>query len=826
MLSNYFNIAWRNFKNNAFFSTLNVAGLAVGLCCCMLTALYLYDETHYDQHHPRAGDLYAVGTTFVRAEAKDEADREQSAFNSSSPLGDALREAFGEVEMTTRVQRVFMQDKTPIRRIENGQITTVLNEQKGYFADSTYFEMFGYEFLEGNPAKALNMPNTIVLSDDIARKLFGDQSAFGQTLRISNGWFDGGDLDFKVTGVFRQSTEPSILQGRFFMSIYSGGLGEFIRNTRNLVNNNMFTTYIRLRPGSDAKALEAKLPAFVERNMAEDFKNNNYRKKQFLTAVSDVHLSGISHTNSGFTSGNTSYLYILGSIALFTLLIACVNFMNLATARSARRAGEVGVRKAVGAAQSDLIGQFLSESVLIALISWAGALLLTHTALPFFSQLTERPLSFSIAENAGLFGAFFGLALLTGVLAGAYPAFFLSSFRPVEVLKGKFVNQFSAAFLRKGLVVFQFVVSAGLVLASIVINRQMQYLQTTNLGFQKDQQIVIPLTGKAALAASATLKKELVQDSRIASVGASQFYPGITNLSDMSFRREGQTMAQAIMTRINRVDADFMTTLGIEPVAGRLFSPSFPSDTAFKMVVNETAIRKYGFPSASEAIGQQVMVTWQGQEYRYEIVGVTKDFHFESLHDPIEPLAFQLDGGQNSAYLVAHARAGVDLTALLGSIETTWKMLAPGEPFEYTFLDDDFQKNYRTDRLMGGLIGGLTGIAILISCLGLFGLAAFAAEQRTKEIGIRKVLGASIASITNLLAKDFLKLVLLAIVIASPIAWYVMNQWLADFAYRIEISWWMFAAAGALALLIAFLTVGFQSVKAALANPVKSLRSE
>ncbi len=826
MLSNYFSIAWRNFKNNAFFSSLNVMGLSVGLCCCILTALYLYDETHYDLHHPRANDLYAVGTTFVKADAKEVADREKSAFNTPSPLGDALREAFGEVEMTTRVQRVFMQDKTPIRKIENGQITKVLNEPKGYFADSTYFEMFGYEFVEGNPAKALNMPNTVVLSEEIARKLFADQSAVGQTLRISNAWFDEGDLDFKVTGVFRESRSPSILQGRFFMSLYSGGLGRHIKNNHNLLNNNMFATYIRLHPGSDAKALEAKLPAFVERTMAEGFKNNSYRKKQFLVALPDVHLSGISQANSGFTSGNTAYLYILGSIALFTLLIACVNFMNLATARSLRRAAEVGVRKSVGATQSNLIQQFLSESVLIALISWGISLLMTYATLPFFSQLTERPLSFSISENASLFGAFFGLALLTGLLAGIYPAFFLSSFRPIEVLKGKFSNSLSGASLRKGLVVFQFVVSAGLILSSLVINLQMKYLSTTDLGFQKDQQIVIPLAGKAAIDASGSLKQELTKDSRIISVGASQFYPGITNLSDMSFHREGQTMEQAVMTRINRVDANFMATLGFEPVAGRLFSPEFPTDTAFKIVVNEAAVRKYGFASASEAIGQKMMMTWQGQEYRFEVIGVAKDFHFESLHQPIEPLAFQLDHERNFSFLIAHARAGADLPALLGAIESVWKSLAPGEPFEYSFLDDDFQKNYRADRLLGSLIGSLTGIAIIISCLGLFGLAAFAAERRTKEIGIRKVLGASTASITTLLAKDFLTLVFIAIVIASPIAWYFMQKWLSDFAYRIDMQWWMFAGAGLAAVSIAFLTVGYQSLKAALANPVKSLRSE
>jgi putative ABC transport system permease protein len=411
-------------------------------------------------------------------------------------------------------------------------------------------------------------------------------------------------------------------------------------------------------------------------------------------------------------------------------------------------------------------------------------------------------------------------------LAGIYPAFYLSSFRPVEVLKGNFGNRLSVVFLRKSLVIFQFVISAGLILASLVIGEQMRFLQNKDLGFQKEQQIVLPLRSENAISAYSTLKSELAKDSRLAGIGASQFYPGIMNAADAAFYKFDQTPDQAVMTRRNWVDVDFMKTLEFKAAAGRLFSPEFPGDTLAKIVINETAARKYGFPSAQSAVNQQIKIFHQNQEYAFEIVGVVKDFHFESLHEPIAPYAFELNGRTDHHYLIARAHAQADLPNLIAHIQSLWKTLVPGEPLEYSFLDEDFQKNYASDQRMAGLIGSFTGIAILISCLGLFALAAFAAEQRTKEIGIRKVLGASVAGITGLLAKDFLKLVVIAIVIASPVAYYFMQKWLSDFAYRIDIQWWMFAAAGMAAVLIAFLTVGFQSVKAALANPVKSLKSE
>lgn len=819
MLRNYLTIALRQLWKNKFFTGVNMFGLSVGLACCLLISLYIYEETHFDRHHARAGDLCRVGTTFIREQDKAE-DPDSRTLNTPCPLAGVMKEEFPEIEKTARLQAVFDREKSLLRTVDNGQVLKAVNEPGGYFADSTFFELFAYDFIEGDPARALNEPNTVVITEDIARKLFGNQPAYGKVVRISNNWFEEGDLDFRVTGVFRQPESPTQIKGRFFMSMYSGGMGEFVKHTTNLASNNMFDTYLLLRPGANIEALNAKMPAFVEKRMSADLKARGFGKKQFLISVSDVHLSGI-----GKSGGSITYLYILGSIAAFTLLIACVNFMNLSTARSSRRANEVGVRKAVGATRFNLVGQFLGESMLIAFVSFVIALGLTALALPFFNVLAERQLSLSWQKSSGILGGFMGLTLLTGLLAGLYPAFYLSSFRPVAVLKGKTGNRFSAAVLRKGLVVFQFVISAGLILASVVIERQMQYMQSKNLGFYKEQQIVLPLLSQAAQTAYEPLKAELLRDTRVAGAGASQFYPGMMNASDMSLFREDQTVDQIVVTRMNWVDNDYLPVLGIEPVAGRLFSASFPSDTLDKLILNETAVKKLGYPSPEAAIGQIVRFSWPTREYRFEVIGVVRDFHFEDLHRPIEPYGFLLNNVPQYNYLIARANTG-DLQGLLADLSLVWQKLVPGEPFEYSFLDQDFEKNYKDDRQMAALVGSFTGIAILISCLGLFGLAAFAAERRTKEIGIRKVLGASVAGITGMLAGDFLRLVFIAIVIATPVGWWVMERWLQDFAYRIHLQWWMVAFSGAAAIVIAFLTVSVQSLKAALTNPVNSLKSE
>ena len=818
MIRTYFKIAWNNLRKNKVFSFINIFGLAAGLACCMLITLYIRNEVSYDKYHKHAADIYQLGTNFIRE------GKETKMSGTPAPVAQAMQFEYPEIEQTTRLLALFNEDKTLLQYNEKNAAPQSFYETKGYIADSSFFRVFTYDFLEGNPATALNEPRTVVLSEEIARKIFGNQPALNKLLHISSG--TNGDYDFMVTGVFRPVSKPSHIDARFFLSFKGGEIEQLAnRMATNFANNNMFFTYLQLKPGTDVAALQAKFPAFIDKYAGKDLKAQGFYKKQFLTKLTDIHL--YSGMNQNVTPpGSVTYLYILTSIALFTLLIACINFMNLSTARSSKRSAEVGIRKVLGAEKSALVRQFLGESVFMSLIAFVFAFALVWFLLPAFNKLAGKELSLSFSQNTITIAAFLVLSVITGIVAGIYPAFYLSSFRPVKVLKGRFSNSLAAVSLRKGLVVFQFVISVALIISSVVIASQMRYLRSADLGFDKDQQVVIPLRSATAKQMYPSLKNELAKLPGVTNVGASLFNPGVFNPSDNLLYKEGQTMNDAKRTRMNWVDAGYLQTLNIKPVAGRLFSEAFPADTSFRMVLNETAIRDIGFPSAQDAVGKKVYFDYQGQQYGFEIVGVVKDFHFEDLHLPITPYGYQLNSNlDNFNYMLVHTR-GADMRALLSSIGAGWHRLNPNEPFEYNFLDEEFQKNYQAEDRLAGIVGYFTMIAILICCLGLFGLAAFSAEQRVKEIGVRKVLGASVSGIVGLLSKDFLKLVFVAIVIASPLAWYIMNKWLQDFAYRVDISWWVFAVAGAGAVLIAFITIGFQAIRAATVNPVKSLRTE
>jgi len=818
MLRNYLKIAWRNLAKNKVFSFINIFGLSVGLTCCILISLYIYHEISYDTYHKNANRIFRLGTVFI-----DQGVGEPDA-NTSAPLGKLIQQEYPEVEASARLLNLFRDDKTLLQVTGNDSKLKSFYETKGFLADSNFFQILTYYFKEGDAKTALLEPNSVVISEEIAQKLFGKESAINKIVWIRSS--TNGDTSFRVTGVFSNPPGPSHLDARFFMSFKGGRMNRFANDNPSLLNNNMFYTYLLLKNSSDGNKLAAKFPGFVQRHLGNELKQMGKERKYFLTPVPDIYLSGIAK-NSIIAGGSKTTLFILGSIAILTLLIACINFMNLSTANSAKRAAEVGVRKVLGAQKQSLLRQFLGESLIMAGIALILALVFSFLLLPVFEQVSGKTLIISFEQKIILGGSFFLLALITGLLAGSYPAFYLSSFRPIKVLKGKFSNSLAAISLRKGLVVFQFIISIVLIIASIVIAKQMGYMQQKDLGFQKEQQIVIPLRTSMAKNSVQTFKDEISNNTSISSIGTSMAYPGIFNPQDWLMYRQGQTMNNSKTVYINLVDNSFLQTLGVKVVAGRLFSKEFAADTLTSFVINEEAVKEFGFASPQDAVGKWLAADWDGEQNRFTIVGVVRNFHFKDLHESIEPFAFRFyndaDAGFN--YLIAHSN-GVNIKQTLSVLENTWKQLNPNEPFEYSFLDQDFQKNYESESKQASLINYFTIIAIIISCLGLFGLATFTTEQRRKEIGIRKVLGASVSGLVTLLSKDFLRLVIIAVIIASPLAWYAMHKWLQNFAYQTSITWQVFALTALIAVVIAFVTISFQAIKAAIVNPVRSIRTE
>ncbi|HNP22259.1 MAG TPA: ABC transporter permease [Panacibacter sp.] len=822
MIRNYLKIAWRNLMKNKIFSFINIFGLSVGLACCMLIALYLDYETSYDAYHKNAGNIYEVVTGFVQ-----EAKEKSKLPNTPAPMAAAMKREFPEIVESARLLQLFSDGKTLLQtNNSNGTERKSFYQEKGYMADASFFKMFDYDFIEGNANATLQNPNTIVLNEAIAKKLFGNQPALNQTVHVNSN--TNGEHDCIVTGVFRPVNAPSHIDAQFFLGMKGGDMEAYLKDHENdFASNNMFYSYLQLRPGADYHQLEKKFPAFIDKYAGKDLKAMGFAKNQYLLPLEDIHLSSMVENNVTPPSSKT-YLYILASIAIFTLLIACINFMNLSTARSSKRSAEVGIRKVLGAEKGSLVRQFLGESFFMSLIAFVFALALTYLLLPVFNNVSGRNITLDFGRDAFMLLAFLGMALFAGLLAGSYPALYLSSFIPVKVLKGRFSNSMAVASLRKGLVVFQFVISVVLIISSVVIASQMSYMRSKDLGFDKDSQLIIPLRSMNSKNIYASLKNDLQNNTQVQSVGASMYYPGIFNPSDNLFYKQGQSMNEGKRTRMNWVDFDFLKTLNFKPIAGRLFSSDFQADTNRNIVINEDGIKEIGFTSAQQAIGQKVYFDWQGSKYDFNIIGVVKDFHFEDLHLAIEPYAFQVLANNNMAafnYMVVHAKQG-DMGAVINAAQASWKRLNPNEPLEYSFLDADFQKNFEAESRLSSIVLYFTIIAILISCLGLFGLATFSAEQRIKEIGVRKVLGASVGGIVTLLSKEFLVLVGIAVVIASPIAWFVMNKWLQNFVYRTSIGWQVFAITTAIALFIALATISFQAIKAALANPVKSLRTE
>jgi putative ABC transport system permease protein len=806
MIKHYIKIALRSLVRSKGFSFINIFGLATGMTACVLIMLYVADEMSYDKHHKDGHRLYRIAS-----EVKGE-----KWVATPAPMAEGLKKDFPEVEQSARLLR-FPGAEKMLLKYEQGQ--KQFFETNAYYVDSTYFELFSYELKFGDIHTALNGPNTIVISEDVATKFFGNENPVDQVLKVGLSF---GEFNYTIKGVFKNTGNKSHIPSNLFLSMNNGDIGGWVKSQTKWAINSIFHTYVKLKEGSDARAFENKLHDFLNRNGGEEFKAAGFEKRLFIQPVEDIYL----HSDYGYEvapNGNIKYLYIFTSIAVFVLLIACINFMNLSTARSEKRAKEVGMRKVNGANRSSLVGQFLGESLLMSGLAFAFTIMMIQLLIPAFNQLTHKELSLIRLPNIFIWLTM--LTVLTGLLSGLYPAFYLSSFKPVSVLKGTIRSSISAATIRKGLVVFQFTISIVLILGAILISQQMSYMSNQNLGFDKNQKIVLPLQTSEANASSNTLKNELLDNSQVVAAAKGGTYPGIESVNSMLFYSEGKTAQENVDIKTNYAEPGYIETLGVELLRGRDFAREFTNDQG-ALILNEEAIHQLGY-TIDNAVGRKVHFEFQNATQSMEIIGVVKDYHFQSLHQKIKPLALSVHPifGMPTGYLILDVKSS-HYPDLIATLQRTWNKINPNSPFSYSFLDQDFQNNYEKEERTSQLIRYFTFIAIVIACLGLFGLVTFTAEQRVKEIGVRKVLGASGSQIVMLLSKDFMKLVVTAIVLSSPVAYYLMNEWLSGFAYRIDIKWWVFAVAGGAAVLIALLTISFQAIKAALINPVESLRSE
>lgn len=805
MWINLFKISLRNLLKNKFLTLINVAGMAVALTACMLIGLYIFDELQVDAGIPEGDRIVRVAT---KVETTDWA-------GTPAPLSTALSETFAEVESSARLMK-FPELDQMLLRYESATEVRQFYESRGYYADSTFFDVVAFTLVNGDLRKALRTNSGIVISTQLADKIFGDQDPINKPLTVG---LPFGDFDYTVTGVFDTDKSNSHIDANFFLTMENQDFGPIVKQWTNWATNNIFYTYSKLRPGVDHDSFEEKANSYFLEKATSDMKSMGINKTIFLQPFKDIYLKSHADYELG-RMGNLANLYIFGTVALFILLIACINFMNLTTARSERRAREVGIRKLLGANRAALIRQFLTESVMIALFGFLIAAALVTLVLPAFGDLIGRNIS-NNSFNWIPWVASLGLCIIAGVLAGIYPAFFLSGFMPVSVLKGRFMGKFSGISLRQVLVVVQFCISACLILMVFVIKGQMNFVRTQDLGFDKEQQIVVPLRSEKAIESFDMMKNSLIQGSQIKSVTKASTYPGIESLEDMLYYTDGKTSDDVVHIRHSYVGDDFVETLGFDLIAGQSFTQALTTDRQL-IILNESAVKALGF-GVEEAIGQKLHYDWQGEKVTLEIVGVVKDFHFESLHKKIEPYGFR--NGANGGYLIAKFSPGAT-SEVLAATRKVWETAEIAEPFTYSFLDQDFQRNYEREERTSNIIISFAFLALFIACLGLYGLTAYMTELKTKEIGIRKTLGASDMSIVSLLSRDIGKTVLLAIVISVPIGFFLSRSWLANFAFQISVSWWYYALAGMAALAIAMLTVSFQSVKAALMNPVDSLKSE
>lgn len=825
MIKNYFKIAWRNITRNKVNSFINISGLAIGIACVILILFYVEDELKYDRSFKDAGRIYQVNLSAVFG------GNEFTADATPPPVGKALTTAFPEVETYTRVYRPGDQ---VVRYEETKQNEGFFTESNILAADSNFFDLFNYKLKEGNAAICLQKPNNVVITAQTAKKYFGNNSPIGKLLLMGNE-----RTPFIVTGLLQELPSQSTLQFDMLTSMSSYPLVKYF--DWSWVWSQM-GTFIKLNANTanDAAAiqkLEAKFPAMVKQQAASAFDRigqpfDEFIKKGgkwnfYLQPLTAIHLRSAGIDSWHKTLGDIKYVYIFSVIAFFIIILACVNFMNLSTAQSAKRAKEVGIRKVLGSIKPQLVRQFLTEAMLLSFISTLIAIVLAALLLKPFNLISGKELYFhSLLENNNLL-LVISITLFTGLLAGSYPAFYLTSFKPVEVLKGlkQFRSNAGALFIRNGLVIFQFTVSTCLIVCTIIVLKQLQFTRHQSVGFNRENVVVISNNNRHGNSAE-SFRQELTKTPGVLSASVSTNAPTNGNFTDFYVPEQTGTaepVSKDIALSSFMVDDNFISTLQIELLKGRKFSPDF-SDS-LSIILNETAVKQIGW---KEPLGKYITYPG-GKMEKYKVVGVVKDFNTESFRTAVSPFALFSSSSKSydisTSYVLARIKPG-DVNKTLKAIESKWKSFLPNTPFDYAFLDNEFDALYRSEERMGAVFGIFTALSIFVACLGLFGLSAYTAERRTKEIGIRKVLGASVKNLVTLLSKDLVKLVIIASIISFPLAWWGMNKWLQNFAYKTTISWWIFAFGGFAAIAIALVTVSFQAIKAASANPVKSLRAE
>ncbi len=803
MFKNYFKIAWRNIRKNKGIFSINIAGLAIGIASCLIILLFVVDELSYDRFNEKAEEIVRV---VFRADINGEEMKEAVVM---APVAAVLKQDLPEVLDATRIRK----KGTPKITFENKSF----RDSRFAYVDPNFFDIFTLPVVEGNANDPLGEPNSAVITETEAKKLFGSKTATGNTITI-----EGQEKEFLITAVIKDIPKNS----HFHFDILASTQGFLPAQGTSWVNSD-FYTYLLLKKGTDVKELETKLPGIVEKYMGPQMKNAigmtfaDFQKDNkiglFLQPLTDIHLrSDFTSSTTLEPGGDIRYVYIFSLIALFMLLIACINFMNLSTAAASKRAKEVGIRKVLGSNKKQLIYQFLAESFIATSIAMAISLVLFELALPLFNELSGKELNINYIFQPWALISMLLLIFVISFMAGGYPAFFLSSFKPIAALQNKFSGFGRSRAIRSGLVVFQFVISTGLIFATLVVNQQLSFIQSRDLGYNKEQMIVLResyLLGNN----QHSFKNEILQDPRVENVSTSAFIPAGLTDNDMSGIYLGEEYRRRMF--VYNIDEQYIPTMGMELIAGRNFSKEFGADST-SVIINQSAAEALGFNN--DALGKTLHRDTNNGKQLLTVIGVIKDFNFKPLRQQVEPLIML-----NRSYGGLIVRTKVqDMSGLVAHLNNLWLGYGSNDPFSYAILDDVYNETYLPEQKMGSILNLFAILTIFVACLGLFGLVTYTAEQRFKEIGIRKVLGSSVTEIVTLLSKDFLKLIIVSFLIAFPVGYYLMEKWLRDFAYRVYIDWRIFTLTAIITLAIALITISFKSIKAATVNPVETLRSE